>query len=361
MELTSVLSESVLRKEDSKRASRNLKVDINSLRRMGLNEHPYGMAPRAISVMEERAKEGNLYGDFGAGPLKEELAEFYGLKPENFITGAGSSALIETCGIAFLNPGDEVIMCPTFAAFLDMAGIRQAKSIVVPLTKDMGYDLQGILHAITKKTKMIIICNPNNPTGQYLGEQALLDFMEKVPDDIVVVFDEAYLEFATASDCKSMLPLIQKGYDKPVVILKTFSKYYGMAGVRVGYAVADEKIIAAMSKCPGSSVNRAGMYAAMTALKEQAYYQEVKRKVVEGVEYLEKELKALGCEVYHTQTNFIMFEPHRDYGQVREEIIKRGILINCPMMCRVSVGTREDNEAFIQAMKEVLMLLAKAA
>lgn len=360
MELTRILSDSVLNKEESRRASRNLGVDINALRRMGLNEHPYGMSPKALSVFVTRAREGNLYGDFGCTPLKRELAKFYGLKEENFLTGAGSSALIEICGTAFLNPGDEVIMCPTFAAFLDMAGIRGAKSVVVPLTEDKCYDLEGILAAITEKTKMIVVCNPNNPTGQYLGEQALREFVERVPDNIVLVFDEAYLEFATAADCKSMLPLIKEGCGKPVVILKTFSKYYGMAGVRVGYAVAEESLIAAMSKCPGSSVNRAGMYAAIEALKDQDYYQMVKARVVEGINYLEQELKALGCEVYHTQTNFIMFEPHRDYMEVRQEMINRGILISCPMMCRVSAGTMEDNQAFIEAMKEVLKI-GKAA
>lgn len=357
MELKSILSEAVLCKEESKRASRNLGVDINTLRRMGLNEHPFGMSPKALAVLEGRAKEGNLYGDFGCAPLKEALAEFYGLKTTNFLTGCGSSALIETCGLAFLNPGDEVVMCPTFAAFLDMAGIRRAKSVVVPLKEDKGYDLDGILDAITDKTKMIIICNPNNPTGQYLGEDALREFVKKVPDNIVIVFDEAYLEFATAPDCKSMLSLIKEGCEKPVIVLKTFSKYYGMAGVRVGYAVADESVIAAMSKCPGSSVNRAGMYAAVEALSDQEYYQEAKKKVVEGVDYLEAGLKELGCEVYHTQTNFIMFEPHRDYAAVRQELINRGILINCPMLCRVSVGNMEDNKVFIEAMKEILTVL----
>ena len=357
MELKNILSEAVLSKEDSKRASRNLGVDINTLRRMGLNEHPYGMSPKALAVYEERTKEGNLYGDFGGTPLKETLAKFYGLKTTNFLTGCGSSAMIETCGLAFLNPGDEVVMCPTFAAFLDMAGIRMAKSVVVPLKEDKGYDLDGILKAITDKTKMIVICNPNNPTGQYLGEDALREFVKKVPDNIVIIFDEAYLEFATATDCKSMLPLIKEGCDKPIVVLKTFSKYYGMAGVRIGYAVADESIIAAMSKCPGSSVNRAGMYAAIEAIGDQEYYQEAKKKVVEGVNYLETELAALGCEVYHTQTNFIMFEPHRDYMAVRQEMINHGILINCPMLCRVSVGTMEDNKAFIEAMKDILATL----
>ncbi len=245
-------------------------------------------------------------------------------------------------------------MCPTFAAFLDMAGIRGAKSVVVPLTENKGYDLDSILAAITEKTKMIVVCNPNNPTGQYLPERALREFVEKVPEDIVILFDEAYLEFATAPDCKSMVSLIREGCQKPVVVLKTFSKYYGMAGVRVGYAIADEAVIAAMGKCPGSSVNRAGMYAVMEALDDQEYYREAKEKVVEGVRYLENGLEELGCTVYHTQTNFIMFEPYRDYMQVRAELIRRGILINCPMLCRVSVSTMEDNEEFLKAMKEIL-------
>jgi histidinol-phosphate aminotransferase len=228
----------------------------------------------------------------------------------------------------------------------------------VPLKEDKCYDLDGLLAAITDKTKMIVICNPNNPTGQYLGEDEILAFVEKVPKNIVLLFDEAYLEFATAPDCKSMLPLMLREMgERPILILKTFSKYYGMAGIRVGYTIASEELIAGMNKCGGGSVNRPGMYAAIQALKEQEYYQEMKAKIVAGREYIQEELTKMNVKVYPSQTNFILFDCKRDYTAVRQMLIDKGILINNPMLNRVSVSNEEDNVYFIQCMKEILETL----
>lgn len=354
MNLNTLLSEAVLRKEESKRASMTSGTDFSKLIRMGFNEHPYGMSPKALKVILEESAKSNFYGDFRKTALKQAIADFYGMDFENVYASAGSSPLIETIGCAFLNPGDEVLMCPTFAAFLDMAGIRMAKPVVVPLNDDMTYDLDGIYEAITDKTKIIVVCNPNNPTGTYVGKEKLLDFIRKVPDNILILMDEAYLEFATAPDCVSMYPLVKEMPDKPIIVLKTFSKYYGMAGVRVGYALASPEIIRALDKCPGSMISRAGQAGAIAALSDQEYYQEAKKKVVEGINYLERELEALGCKVYHTQTNFILIDPHMNAQEVQEKVIEAGIMISAPSVCRVSVGTREENEMFIKVMKDIL-------
>ncbi len=361
MKFKGLYSQAVANKEDTRRASRIALTgfDMSKLARMGFNEHPYGMSPNVIKAIQDMDVTSNFYGDFFANGLKAELGAMYGLQAHNVLTGSGSSALITTVGTTFLDKDDEVLMCPTFAAFLDMAGIRQAKPVIVPLREDMTYDLDGILEAITEKTKMIVVCNPNNPTGTYIEEQALIDFARKVPDDIVLLFDEAYIEFATATDCKSMYPLIAELPDKPIVVLRTFSKYYGMAGIRIGYALASEEIIAAMAKCPGSAISRSGQAGAIAALKDVDYYEDAKAKVVRDINYLEKELSDMGCTVYHTQTNFIMFDPHVDCQELRMEIIKRGILINTPMLCRVSVGREEENQLFIEQMKGALEKLKK--
>lgn len=359
MNLERILSKAVLNKEDTKRISRLAPgIDISKLIRMGFNEHPFGMSPKVIEAMEKEGKSSNLYGDFLAVDLKTEIAKFYGLEFDNVLTGAGSSSMIELVGTTFLNPQDEVLMCPTFAAFLDMAGIRQAKPVIAPLREDKTYDLDGLYNAITDKTKIIVICNPNNPTGTYVGKKKLVEFIQKVPEDIVILMDEAYLEFATAKDCMSMYPLIHEMPDKAVVVLKTFSKYYGMAGARAGYVLANTELIQAMIKCPGTMVSKAAQAGAIEALRDQEYYRQAKEKVVEGMTYLEKELEAMGCIVYHSQTNFIMFDPHMEPTTVRTEVMKRGVLINIPMLCRVSVGTMEENRIFIKAMKEIMKIAA---
>lgn len=355
MNIEKMMSEGAAKKPASKRASIAMaNVDFSKLIRMGFNEHPYGMSPKALEVMEAETAKSNFYGDFGKAAVKKALAEFYGLETKNVYVSAGSSPIIETIGCVFLNPGDEVLMCPTFAAFIDMAQIRQAVPVIVPLHEDMTYDLDGLYDAITDKTKIIVICNPNNPTGTYVGKKKIIDFIKKIPDNILVLMDEAYLEFATAEDCSSMYPLISEMPDKPVIVLKTFSKYYGMAGVRIGYALAAPEIIAALDKCPGVLVSKAGQAGAIAALADQNYYAEVKKKIVEGMTYLEKEMEALGCTVYHSQTNFILFDPHVDAGLVRTRMMEEGIMISAPGICRVSVSTMDNNELFIKTLKKII-------
>ena len=355
MDIEKLMSESAAKKPASRRASNvTANVDFSKLIRMGFNEHPYGMSPKALEIMKEETEKSNFYGDFGKGALKKAIADFYGLDFANVAASAGSSPLIETIGCAFLNPGDEVLMCPTFAAFIDMAQIRQAVPVVVPLNEDKTYDLEGLYKAITKKTKIIVVCNPNNPTGTYVGREKVIEFIKKVPDDVIVLMDEAYLEFATAEDCQSMYPLIKELPDKPIIVLKTFSKYYGMAGVRVGYALAAPELIAAIEKCPSAMISKAGQAGAIAALADQQYYQEVKKKLVEGMTYLETEMEKLGCKVYHSQTNFILFDPHIDAQLVRAKMMEAGIMISAPGICRVSVSTMENNRLFIETLKNIM-------
>lgn len=355
MNISKLVSENVAKKPASQRASNvTAKIDFTKMIRMGFNEHPYGMSPKALEVLKEETAKSNLYGDFGAGALKKAIADFYDMDVKNVYVSAGSSPLIETLGCAFLNPGDEVLMCPTFAAFIDMAQIRMATPVIVPLKEDMTYDLDALYDAITEKTKMIIVCNPNNPTGTYVGKEKVIEFIKKVPDDIIVLMDEAYLEFATAKDCVSMYPLVKEMPDKPVIVLKTFSKYYGMAGVRVGYAMASPEIIEALEKAPRVMISKAGQAGAIAALADQEYYKEVKKKIVEGMTYLETEMEKLGCTVYHSQTNFILFDPHMDAGEVRTKLMEAGIMISAPFICRVSVSTMENNQLYIKTLKEIL-------
>lgn len=362
MNTEKIFSKNVLEKPETKRASRsNATLDISKLRRMGWNENPYGMSPKALEANIAAAKRGNFYQDFWCRDMKNAIANLYGISTSNLVVGAGSSPLIEIAGQAFLNPGDEVLMCPTFAAFIDMTEIKLGKVVTVPLCDDMSYNLDGLIEAITDKTKMIVVCNPNNPTGGYLPYDKIVEFVNKVPKDIVLLFDEAYIEFATAPDCKTAEPLIFEMPDRPILVMRTFSKYYGMAGVRAGYIIAGEEIVAGMTKVPGSWVPAAAQASVAAALTELDYYAECKEKIVAGRDYISKELAALGCKVYPSQSNFIMFDPHCDPMLVREKLIEKGIMISAPMFCRVSVSTKEDNEYFIACMKEILAVEAKSA
>lgn len=361
MNTEKIFSRSVLEKPESKRAARsNATLDLKKLIRMGWNENPYGMSPKAMEANLEAAKKGHFYQDFWCRDMKAAIADLYQISTSNLVVGAGSSPLIEIVGQAFLNPGDEVLMCPTFAAFIDMAEIRLDNIVTVPLCDDMSYNLDGLAAAVTDKTKMIVVCNPNNPTGGYLPYDKIVEFINKVPKDVVLLFDEAYIEFATAPDCKSTIPLVFEMPDRPILVMRTFSKYYGMAGVRAGYIIANEEMVAGISKIPGSWIPAAAQASVVAALSEPDYYEECKTKIVEGRDYITEELTKLGCTVYPSQSNFIMFDPHTDCAAVRDMMIEKGIMISNPMLCRVSVSTKENNELFIQYMKEILSKLKAA-
>lgn len=356
MEKERVFSKRVLEKPATQRASRVVEddIDYDKVIRMGYNENPYGAPESVKKAIASSADSVHFYPDFQGSIIKKELAKLYDVSKDNIIMGEGSGALINIVGHAFLNPGEEVILCPTFAAFDDMIEIESCKVVTVPLKDDKTYDLDGMLEAVADKTKMVIITNPNNPTGTYVSYTAIHSFIEKLREDIVVLIDEAYMELATADDCKTCIPFVKEFKNRPIVILRTFSKYYALAGARIGYLIANQEIVEGIKVVPGCTVSRAAQAGAIQALKETDYYLDTKKKIVEGVNYVEEELKKLGCEVYHTQTNFIFFEPHMDYLKVKNKLLEKGIHISTPIMTRVTVSTKENNEYFIKCMKEIL-------
>lgn len=358
MEVKKLLSKSLQEKPETRRASRKMgQMDLSKVVRMGLNENVFGMSGKAIKAMREATETSNYYFiDISPNGLKPTLAKIYGMTSENIAIGAGSSSIIEAVGKAFLNPGDEMVLCmPTFPAFLDMAYMNGAKPVVIPVTHEMKFDLNGMLQAVTEKTKMMIICNPNNPTGTYLGEQELKEFVKKVPSNIVVIFDEAYIEFAEASDCVSMVETMKEYSDKPIIVMKTFSKFYGMAGARLGYAIAQMEIITEISKCGiGFDVSKITNIGATAALQDQEHGEYVLEQVTKWRKYLTDEMRALGCKVYESQTNFIYFDAGLEPIDLLGKMLEKNILISASDLSRVSVGKPEDNIYFIQCLKEII-------
>lgn len=355
MDKEKLFSQAVLEKPASKRAIRNSMVfNYDEYIRMGYNENPYGMADSVKEVICKNTNYAHYYPEFQYDTLRDVLAKKYNLKKSNFVIGEGSSDLINVVGEAFLNPGDEVVFCPTFYAFNDMVEIERAKLVLVPLLENKKYDLDGMLKAITDKTKMVVITNPNNPTGQYVGIDEIRNFINKLPENIAVFIDEAYIEFATASDCKSAIELINEFPNKPIIVMRTFSKYYALAGVRIGYLVCSEEVANGILVVPIPTVSLLSQSAAIQALKEEEYYLSTKEKIVEGVRYLEKELERIGCTVYPTQSNFIMFDAHCDYEWLQDKLLEKKIHIAVPMMNRVTASTKENNEYFIKCLEEIL-------
>lgn len=383
-------------KPASKRGARQKTSTPKGVTRLNFNENNYGPAPEVTKLLIDSIGRVNEYQDFFAIDLKQKIADFYGLdktakaasetnefgedsKPEDYvIIGAGSSAVIDMLGEIFINPGDEVVYCmPSYESFPDMVNDYGGKRVEIPLTADYHFDLDGMYEAVTEKTKLVVVVNPNNPTGTYINGAKIEKFIRKVhekaarlhPDDdqdVVVIVDEAYYEYVDDPTHYSMIEMVQKGYDRPLIVQRTFSKAYGLAGLRIGYAITQPALADAIMKaCQAWNYSGPGLLACEAALDYQDYIKKVKALNIENRNYVADELKQLGFEVVPPAANFIFFgipedataeeREKMDPVRVKNELAERKILIGAPNgHNRVSIGTAEECKMFIAAMKEIV-------
>ena len=336
------------------RGQRKSSATCDPVIRMCWNENQLGMSGKAKAAMAAALEKSNYYPDFYAVALKDRIGEVYGLTRDNVFTAGGSSAVIDAIGAVYLEEGDEVLYCsPTFGAYWDMATANGAVPVEVPLTKEMRYDLDGLYQAITARTKIIVICNPNNPTGTAVGADQLAAFVKKVPKEILIMVDEAYIEYADDPDVHSAVPLILEGYH--VLVLKTFSKIHGMAGIRVGYGLACPEIIDDLMRSPGAfNTSTVAIAGAIASLGDRDFLSRSYQMVKDGRDYLTRELEQLGCKVYPSQTSFLYFDAHMDPQDLQAECAKRNILIGAFALSRVSVGNKAQNAAFISCLRDIL-------
>lgn len=394
--VTALLRDSMKVKPASKRGARQKTSTPKGVTRLNYNENNYGPAPEVTKLLIDSIGRVNEYQDFFAIDLKQKIADFYGLdktakaasetnefgedsKPEDYvIIGAGSSAVIDMLGEIFINPGDEVVYCmPSYESFPDMVNDYGGKRVEIPLTADYHFDLDGMYEAVTEKTKLVVVVNPNNPTGTYINGAKIEEFIRKVhekaarlhPDDdqdVVVVVDEAYYEYVDDPTHYSMIEMVQKGYDRPLIVQRTFSKAYGLAGLRIGYAITQPALADAIMKaCQAWNYSGPGLLACEAALDYQDYIKKVKALNIENRNYVADELKQLGFEVVPPAANFIFFgipedataeeREKMDPVRVKNELAERKILIGAPNgHNRVSIGTAEECKMFIAAMKEIV-------
>lgn len=356
MNVTELLRESMKTKPKSNRGARQKTSTPKDVTRMNYNENAYGMSEKVKSVVVDATLNSFMYQDFYAVDLKDKLADFYHLTRDHVLVGAGSSAIIDMIGEVFINYGDEVVYCvPTYDAFPDMVSDNGGTRVELPLDENFCYDLDAMLAAVTEKTKMVVVVNPNNPTGTYVNSAKVEEFIRKLPDHVIAVVDEAYYEYVDDPTHYSLVKMVQEGYDRPLIVLRTFSKIYGMAGLRVGYALADPLIVDELMKaCQAWNISRNGIIAAEAALDDQDYIAKIKEKTIAGRNYLCEELKKLGCTVVKPAANFLYFDTHKDPQEIRQALADKKIMISAFQYNRVSVGTEEQNAAFIHAMKEIL-------
>jgi histidinol-phosphate aminotransferase len=342
--------------------ARELQVDSRDIIKLASNENPLGPSPKAIAAMGAALPSAHLYPDGGGFYLCEKLAPTLGFAPENLILGNGSNEIIEFLGHAFLKPGDDVIAPEhAFIAYKLVAALFGAR-VLEPPSPDYRHDLDAVLAAITPKTRLIFIANPNNPTGTLVSQDKIDNFIARVPENVVVVFDEAYFEYLDHPP--DTLRYVRQGRD--VVVLRTFSKIHGLAGLRIGYGIASPDLVAVLQKTRQPfNIGNIAQVGALAALNDAAHQRETKRVTDEGRAYLQDQFAAIGVRFVPSVANFVMVNVG-DGPAVFKKMLARKIIVrplkgyNLPEWIRISVGTMEQNRQCIAALKEILPRNRKA-
>ncbi len=326
--------------------------------KMASNENPVGPSPKAIAAIEDMLGELHRYPDGAAQDLRQALAAHVGVSDDAIFVGNGSDEVIKMIAETFLQPGDEMVVpFPSFSQYDFGAHVMGATVIPVPLTSGFQYDLEEMRTHVTANTKLVYLCSPNNPTGTWLTHRATAQFIDSLPENVIVICDEAYLEYVDTPDPLRSIELIRAG--KPVLSLRTFSKMYGLAGMRLGYALGNPMLIRYLHQVREPfNVNAMAQAAAIAALGDVNHVQKSRAVNNEGREQLYRGFEQLGIHYIPTQGNFMIAEVG-DGGRVFQELQSKGIIVRAgfpgiPEFIRVSIGTREENAHFLVALAEVL-------
>jgi len=328
--------------------------------KLASNENPLGPSPKAVAAIREQAETVYLYPDDWGFSLRRALAQKHEVAEDQVVLGAGSCELIELCILTFAGPEDEVISAQYgFAIFAKATQVVGAVKLVVPAKPDLGHDLEAMADAVTDRTRIIFIANPNNPTGSVSTTQEVAEFMKRVPENVVVVFDEAYYEFVDREDYPESMDYLRSG--RNVVILRTFSKTYGLAGLRIGYAIATPELANGMNQARKPfNTTRLGQAAALAALEDEEHLQSTLKLNRESREWLYGELARLNVKYYRSEANFVLVDLKRKAQDVFERLLREGVVVrplqgyDLPECIRVSIGKREHMEVFVKALAKIL-------
>lgn len=335
--------------------ARELGLDPGSIIKLASNENPFGPSPRALDAARLALEKGELYPDGGCFELRHQLAAECKLGADQFVVGNGSNEIIELLGHAFLRPGDEVVMgAPAFVVYKLVTLLFGAKAVEVPL-RDWRHDLTAMAAAVTSRTKLVFVCSPNNPTGTANGESELRAFARALPPHVIVVFDEAYADFLEPAP--DLRPLIAEG--RNVVCLRTFSKIYGLASLRVGYGYASGPLCALLNRVRQPfNVNAIAQAAAVAALGDREFATKCVRENRAGLAQLEQGVRSLGLEFVPSVANFMLIKVG-DGMRAFDALQRRGIIVRpvksygLPEWVRVTVGTTAQNERLLDELRGV--------
>jgi len=333
-------------------------LGISNSVKLASNENPVGPSPKALQAITDLMPELSRYPLGDVFYLREALAAKLGVSGDKLIFGTGSNEIIELVIRTFLKDDEHVLSpAPSFSVYGIISQAAGFSCNWVPVKSDFKFDFEALAGAINKKTRIIFLANPNNPTGEFFTKAELEGFLKKVPSDVIVVMDEAYVEYVDAADFPDTLELM-KDY-RNLFIMRTFSKAYGLAAIRVGYAIGDEEAIDLLNRVRQPfNTNMVAQVAAQAALADEDHLKKVLKENKDGKEYLYAEFEKLGLSYVPTQANFILVNV-KDGEKVFNELLKKGVIVRylgpgLAEYVRTSVGTKEENEIFIEKLKEVL-------
>lgn len=334
--------------------------NLDAVVKLASNENPYGCSEAAKEALQTEVQQMALYPDGYSAALRTKLAGHLGVNETNIILGNGTDEVIQIISRSLLGAGTNTVMAnPTFTQYKHNAVIEGAEVREVSLLENGCHDLDSMLKAIDEQTKIVWVCSPNNPTGTYEQEQKLIRFLEEVPEHVLAVVDEAYYEYVTAEDYPETIPLLKRFPN--LMILRTFSKAYGLAALRVGYGIAPEQLIQAVEPARQPfNTNRLGQAAALAALGDQTFIEECVRKNNEGLKQYYDFCSEHGLKYYPSQTNFVLIDFKRDADDLFGELLKKGYIVRSgnalgfPAHLRISVGTKEQNEGCLKTLAGLL-------
>jgi histidinol-phosphate aminotransferase len=331
-------------------------LGIEDCIKLASNESPIGPSPKALAAVRESLDGVHRYPDGASFALRERLSSQLEVDPAQLVFGAGADEILELLAKVLLGPGDEAVFAwPSFAMYPVVVQGMGATSIRVPLTGDLGHDLSEMSAAVTDRTRLIFVCNPNNPTGTSVGAEAFNRFAESLPETVVLAIDEAYYEFVRRSDFPDSLEWIRR---RPgTIALRTFSKIFGLAGLRIGYGIADPELAGYLQRARHPfNVSRLAEVAALAALEDVEHAERARATNAEGTDYLRRELGALGVETWPTDANFLLAKAGADTAVrlLREGIIVRALSgFGMPDHIRISIGLPEENERLVKTLRRL--------
>lgn len=330
--------------------------------KLASNENPLGPSPKAVEAIRGAASEIHRYPDGASFALRTRLAAHLGVAHDQLVFGTGADEILELIAKTVIGPDDEVIFgWPSFAMYPIVVKGMGGKGVPVPLNDEFVHDLDAMLAAVTPRTRVMMLCNPNNPTGTSVGAAEFNRFVEALPEDIILAVDEAYFEFVRRVDFPDTLALLGQNPERPgrpgTIVLRTFSKIFGLAGIRIGYGIADAEFAGYLERARHPfNVNRLAEVAALAAMDDDDHVRRTFALNAAGIDYLETELDKLGIQTWPTDTNFLLAETGAD---VFDPLLQKGVIVR-PMAgfgltkhVRISIGTPEENERFIKALTEV--------